>query len=124
MSSTKKWMEQLSDDFGVAASSLAIQKNKSIITLPSPSLNWAIGNGGIVEGKAMLFYGGESGGKSLLAQLAIIEIQKKYPDGICVWFDAEYSFSTEWFIKLGGDADRLLLKQTNNPLKIFDWMWG
>jgi RecA/RadA recombinase len=120
---TNKWMSILTEDFGKAAAELP-EPTDSVISLPSPSLNWAIGNGGLIEGKAICFFGGESGGKSLLMQLALIEIQRKYPDGICVLFDAEYSFNKAWFRQLGGDLDRLYLRQTNDPLKIFDYISG
>lgn len=117
------WMSKLTKKFGEVASNLPSPKD-SVIALPSPSLNWAMGNGGVVEGKAICFYGPESSGKSLLAQLTLIEIQKKYPDAIVMWFDAEYSFSKDWFAKLGGDLDRLVVYATNDPEKIFDFMWN
>ncbi|NJO52549.1 MAG: DNA recombination/repair protein RecA [Leptolyngbyaceae cyanobacterium RM2_2_4] len=116
-----KWMSQLTKDFGKVASEMAVKK-ESIISMPSPSLNWAVGNGGILEGKALCLYGPESGGKSLLMQLMIKEIQRRDPEAIAVLFDAEYSFNSEWFRKLGGDPDRLYVRQTNDPLKIFDYI--
>ena len=118
-----KWMTQLTRDFGAVASSLP-EPTDSVIVMPSPSLNWAIGNGGLIEGKAICFFGPESGGKSLLMQLAIIEIQRKHKDAIGVLFDAEFSFNKAWFRKLGGDLDRLYVRQTNDPLQIFDYMYG
>lgn len=121
--STNKWMSKLVSDFGVIADQIPEPSN-SVIKLPSPSLNWAIGNGGLVEGKALCLYGPESGGKSLLMQLILAEIQKKYPDGICILFDAEYSFNPVWFKKLGGDNGRLVVRQSNDPLKIFDYISG
>jgi len=119
--STKKWMKQLESDFAKVASTMK-RPSDSVIQLASPSLNWAVGNSGIVEGKAVCFFGPESSGKSLLAQLALIELQKKYPESIQILVDAEFSFNRDWFQKLGGDLDRLLVKQTNDPLEIFDWL--
>ena len=118
-----KWMTQLTKDFGTIASELP-SSTDSVFPMPSPSLNWALGNGGFVEGKACIFYGPESSGKSLLAQLALVALQKKYPEGISIWFDAEYSFNKDWFAKLGGDPSRVVVRQTNDPLKIFDYIWG
>ena len=116
-----KWMTQLTKDFGgVMAADLP---DLQVISLPSPSLNWAVGNGGIYEGKAVTFYGPESGGKSLLSLLTMIEIQKADSNAIVAWFDAEYSFNKDWFAKLGGDLTRLVVYQTNDPVKIFDFMW-
>lgn len=118
---TNKWMKKLENDYAKVASSLPAPSD-NVIQLGSPSFNWAVGNGGITEGKAVCFFGPESGGKSLLAQLCLIELQKKHPESIQILIDAEFSFNKEWFQKLGGDLDRLLVKQTNDPLEIFDWM--
>ena len=96
--------------------------SENTIKLDSPSFNWAVGNGGLTEGKAVCFFGPESSGKSLLSQLCLIELQKKYPESIQILIDAEFSFNKDWFQKLGGDLDRLLVKQTNDPIEIFDWM--
>ena len=122
---TNKWMSKLTKDFGTLASDLHEQQNKDMdpITLDSPSLNWAVGNGGFLPGKAVILYGAESGGKSLIAILTIIAHQKANPDSIQIVFDAEYSFSTSWFKKLGGNLDQLIVKQTNDPVKIFDFMF-
>lgn len=118
---TNHWMKKLESDFAKVASSMDRPSDK-VIQLASPSFNWAVGNGGVVEGKAVCFFGPESSGKSLLAQLQLIELQRKYPESIQILIDAEFSFNRDWFQKLGGDLDRLLVKQTNNPLEIFDWM--
>ena len=116
------WMSKLTKDIGILASEIPDATEQRIL-LPSPSFNWAV-NGGLVEGKVATFYGPESGGKSLLMQLGMIEIQKKYPDGICILFDAEYSFNPKWFAKLGGDLDRLVVRKSNDPTKIFDYIYG
>lgn len=118
-----KWLSKLTADFGQVAAKMP-RPTDSVIQLPSPSLNWAIGNNGLIEGKAICFYGGESGGKSLLMQLVLIEIQKKHPEGICILFDAEYAFNPDWFEKLGGDLERLIVRQSNDPTKIFDYIKG
>ncbi len=118
-----KWMSKLTSDFGKVAADIPRPTDK-VIPLASPSMNWAIGNGGLTVGKAICFYGGESGGKSLIMQLTLIEIQKQEPDAICVLFDAEYSFNPDWFKKLGGDLERLYIRQTNDPVKIFDYISG
>lgn len=115
------WMSKLTSDFGVLAAEMP-EPTDNVIQLPSPSLNYCVGNGGIIEGKAVCFFGPESGGKSLLMQLVMIEVQKSSPDAICMLFDAEYSFNKDWFRKLGGDLSRLVVRQTNDPIKIFDYM--
>lgn len=116
-----KWMSKLTSDFAKIAADMP-KPSDSVISLPSPSFNWAVGNGGLTEGKAICFFGPESGGKSLLSQLAMIQLQKKHPDSIQILIDAEFSFNPIWFEKLGGDLTRLIVKQTNDPLEIFDWI--
>ena len=123
MSDTKKWMSRLVKDFGEIADNLPAVTD-DVIKFPSPSLNWALGNGGLTVGKIATFYGPESAGKSLLSMLLMIEIQKKDPEAIVVWFDAEYSFSKTWYEKLGGDLSRTIVRQTNDPILIFDWIFG
>jgi len=117
------WMSKLTKEFGTIAENLPAP-SENIIKFPSPSLNWALGNGGLTEGKIACFYGPESAGKSLLAQILMIEIQRKDPEAIIVWFDAEYSFNKSWFEKLGGDLSRTIVRQTNDPTLIFDWIFG
>ena len=117
------WMAKLTKDFGKAAADMP-KPSQHIVKLPSPSINWVVGNGGLTRGKAVCFYGPESSGKSYLAQLLMIQLQQDFPDGICVWFDAEFSFNPEWFAKLGGDLNRLVVRETNDPTKIFDYIGG
>lgn len=116
-----KWMSKLEGDFAKIAANMP-KPSDHVISLPSPSFNWCVGNSGITEGKAVCFFGPESSGKSLLSQLVLIELQKKYPESIQILIDAEFSFNPTWFQKLGGDLNRLLVKQTNDPLQIFDWL--
>lgn len=116
-----KWMTQLTKGVGEMADNLP-SPSDHIIPMPSPSLNWAVGNGGLVQGKAITLFGPESGGKSLLQQLIYIELQRLFPDGICVHNDAEFAFNKDWFTKLGGDPTRLIVRPTNEPTEIFDYV--
>lgn len=116
-------MSKLTKDFGVLAENTKAP-SENVFRLASPSFNWAVGNGGISEGKVACLFGPESGGKSLLMQLMIIEIQKKYPDSYQILFDAEYSFNKLWFAQLGGNVKKLIVRQSNDPLKIFDYIYG
>jgi RecA/RadA recombinase len=78
--------------------------------------------GGFQPGKVYVPYGPESAGKSLLVMMAVADYQKRDPDAIFVWFDAEFSFNLKLFVKVGGDPERLYLRRTNDPEKIFDYM--
>ncbi len=118
-----KWLSQLDEDFGVLADMIPNTEGE-VFALPSPSLNWATCIGGIKGGKISVLYGPESAGKTTLALLAIIEMQRRDPEGIAMWFDAEFSFNLNLFVKLGGDPKRLLVKKTNDCEKIFDFLAG
>lgn len=118
-----KWMQKLTADFGTIADNLTstllpVQPSRS------PSLNWATGIGGFQPGKISVLYGPESSGKSLLAMMAIADYQKRDKDAIFIWIDAEFSFNLPLFTKVGGDPQRLVVRKTNDPLKIFDYMGG
>lgn len=117
------WMSKLTSEFGDIADSV-LPMNTSTIQLPSPSLNWALGNGGLVSGKSICLYGPESSGKSLLSLIMMAQIQKNDPEAICILFSTEYIFSKEWFVKLGGDPKRLIIRKSNDPVKIFDYIYG
>jgi recombination protein RecA len=90
-----------------------------VIPLPSPGINDAIGFGGIPIGLISQFHGPESSGKTLLAILAVIAAQKKFPDSDVVWLDAEYSLDTAWCKKLGVDLSRLRIVKENTA----DGLW-
>lgn len=44
--STSKWMSKLTSDFGKIADDIP-EPQESVIKMASPSLNWAMGNGGL-----------------------------------------------------------------------------
>jgi recombination protein RecA len=118
---TNKWMQRLVKDFGQVASEMA-KTELPPVPAWSPSLNWATGIGGWKPGKVNVLYGAESSGKSMLAMMAIIELQRRDPEAIAIWFDAEFSFQPSFFKHLGGDPERLVVRRTNNPLQIFDYI--
>ena len=118
-----KWMTQLTSEFGIMASQLKSQEPDPIPAW-SPSLNWATTKRGFVPGKVNIVYGPESCGKSMLAMMEIVELQRRDKEALAIWFDSEFSFNTDFFVKLGGDADRLVVRRSNDPLKIFDYIGG
>lgn len=120
---SNKWLSKLVSDFGVVAEQIDMKLPPPLPTR-SPSLNWATGIGGFQPGKVVVPYGPESSGKSLLAMMAIADAQKLDSEALFVWFDAEFSFNLPLFIKIGGDPKRLVVRKSNDPLKIFDYIGG
>jgi recombination protein RecA len=118
-----KWMSKLTSDFGIIAADID-NSLPDVIPTRSPSLNWALDNGGFQPGKISVLYGPESSGKSLLAMMAIADHQKRDPEAIYLWFDSEFSFNLPLFKKVGGDPKRLVVRKTNDPIKIFDYIGG
>ena len=118
-----KWLSKLTSEFGAVASQLN-NTLPPVVPSRSPSLNWATAIGGFQPGKISVLYGPESSGKSLLAMMAVADAQAKDKDAIFIWFDAEFSFNLPLFVKIGGDASRLIVRKSNDPLKIFDYIGG
>lgn len=118
-----KWLSKLTQDFGTVAAELNTDL-PPVVPSRSPSLNWATAIGGFQPGKISVLYGPESSGKSLLAMMAVADAQAKDKDAIFIWFDAEFSFNLPLFIKIGGDAKRLIVRKSNDPLLIFDYIGG
>jgi len=121
--SKNKWMSKLVADFGTIAEDLSTSIPAPVPSR-SPSLNWATGIGGYQPGKITIAYGAESAGKSLLAMMAVADVQKSDPEAIFIWFDSEFSFNVPLFKKIGGDTSRLVVRKSNDPLKIFDYIGG
>jgi recombination protein RecA len=117
---TNKWMAKLSKELGIYGSEL--KKSKAPVPLPSPSLNWATVAGGFTPGKVTIAYGPESSGKSMICMMAIAELHRQDPDAIAIWFDAEFSFNANMFEKVGGDLNRIVVRPSNDPLTIFDYI--
>lgn len=117
------WLSKMTADFGVLASELNT-KTLPPVSTRSPSLNWATSIGGFQPGKISVLYGPEQAGKSLLAMMAVADVQRTDPTAIFVWFDAEFSFNEPLFKKVGGISKRLIIRKTNDPLKIFDYIGG
>jgi len=77
-----------------------------------PSLNTALGVGGIPKGRITEIWGKESTGKSTLALKIIAEAQKA--GGKAVMIDVEHTFDLEYASKLGVNTKELLFSQPNS----------
>lgn len=72
------------------------------------ALDLALG-GGIPEGLCTMIFGHASAGKTTVSLKAVAAAQRKHPDKIAVWVDAEGTFDETWAEMQGVDLDRLKL---------------
>ncbi len=79
------------------------------ISTGSPSLDIALGIGGIPKGRVVEIYGPESSGKTTLSLHITAEAQKK--GGTVAFVDAEHALDLNYARLIGVDTDELLLSQ-------------
>lgn len=65
--------------------------------------------GGWLTSRAGMLYGERSAGKSTIAMMTAVRAQWAYPDKVVAWIDIEGTFDMDWFVKMGGDPERILL---------------
>jgi len=80
-----------------------------VIPTGSPSLDIALGVGGVPRGRIIEIYGPESSGKTTLAQHIIAETQKK--GGLAAFIDVEHALDPEYAKKTGVRINDLLISQ-------------
>lgn len=95
-----------------------------VIRTGSPSLDLALGVGGIPRGRIIQLAGREGGGKTMLSLLMIAEYQKENPKNNAIFIDAEYTYDPVWARSLGVDTKRVILIRQNEGNKIFDGIIG
>ncbi|MBM4318660.1 MAG: recombinase RecA [Deltaproteobacteria bacterium] len=74
-----------------------------------PSLDLALGTGGLPRGRVIEVFGPESSGKTTLALHAIAQVQQE--GGLAAFIDAEHAFDAGYARKLGVQVERLLVSQ-------------
>jgi recombination protein RecA len=80
-----------------------------VISTGSPSLDIAMGIGGLPRGRVIEIYGPESSGKTTLALHAVAECQKA--GGVAAFIDAEHALDPTYSAKLGVNVEELLISQ-------------
>ncbi len=83
-----------------------------VLSSGSLALNEALGVGGYPRGRVVEVYGPESSGKTTLALHAIAGVQAQ--GGIAAFIDAEHALDVGYAVKLGVDADSLLVAQPDH----------
>ena len=103
---------QANEMFG--AGSLTLCRGGPILDVPtistgSPSVDIALGIGGLPYGRIVEIYGPESSGKTTLCQHVVANVQKA--GGICAFIDTEHALDPTYAESIGVDVDSLLLSQ-------------
>lgn len=87
-----------------------LTKEYNYVTTPLPIFNIALSgkiDGGLTPGVTIL--AGKSGvGKTLLSWLGAASFQRKYPDGIVLFYDSEFGTKKEYLQGLGIDVSRVI----------------
>jgi recombination protein RecA len=79
------------------------------ISTGSPSLDIALGVGGLPRGRIIEIFGPESSGKTTLTLHCVAEAQKA--GGVAAFVDAEHALDTSYAKKIGVNLDELLVSQ-------------
>lgn len=79
------------------------------ISTGSPSLDIALGIGGVPRGRVIEVYGPESSGKTTLSLHIIANAQKD--GGVAAFVDAEHALDPSYAKKIGVNVDELLISQ-------------
>ncbi len=86
-----------------------VDREIPVISTGSPSLDIALGVGGLPAGRVVEVFGPESSGKTTLALHAVAEAQRK--GGVAAFIDAEHALDVTYASKLGVNVDELLVSQ-------------
>lgn len=81
----------------------------SVIKTGAPSLDIALGIGGLPRGRVIEIFGPESSGKSTLALHVVANAQKN--GGVAAYIDAEHALDPGYATKIGVNIDELLISQ-------------
>lgn len=95
-----------------------------VIKTGSPSLDYALGIGGMPRGRIIQLAGKESSGKTLLSLLCMKSWLDENPDNTVMFIDAEYTYDASWARQLGVDTRRVIVAKTNDAKKIFEGLLG
>ncbi|NCF71594.1 MAG: recombinase RecA [Chlamydiales bacterium] len=104
-------LSQIKKQFGEGAIMSFGEQAKGVDVIPtgSPSLDLALGTGGVPKGRVVEIYGPESSGKSTLATHIVANAQKQ--GGVCAYIDAEHALDPSYAQKIGVNLKELLISQ-------------
>lgn len=102
--------ERFTKAFGAGSLEIGEKINPyEVISTGSLALDYALGVGGIVEGRLVEIWGPEGIGKTRIALMAVAEAQKKHRDKYAAIIDVEQKVDKAWAAAHGVDLKRLYL---------------
>lgn len=120
-------LTQIERHFGKGAvmrlGEIAHQLEVESIPTGSPSLDLALGIGGIPRGRVTEVFGAEASGKTTVTLHVIAEAQKM--GGTCAFIDVEHALDPVYAKRLGVDIDNLLISQPDygeQSMEIADYL--
>lgn len=117
-----KWLKQLKaydDAVDYEYDSFAPE---NCLYTPSPYFNWIFANKsqGVPKNASILLLSEQKAGKSLSCYAMILEMQRRDPEGIAIYFNTELRGALQHNVFPGIDKDRLVIYDTKDPEEIFD----
>jgi recombination protein RecA len=94
--------------FVLGSDSMAL-KIRGVISTQCPTIDAAIGRGGIPLARLTVIHGGEGGGKTTLALHICAEVQKQ--GGLVVYMDKEYKLDPDYAKAVGVDTNKFIINQ-------------
>jgi recombination protein RecA len=113
-------VKEIKDRFGEGSiMKLGDVKRVDVAAFPtgSPSLDIALGIGGVPRGRVIEIYGPESSGKTTLALNIVANAQK---EGTAAFIDAEHALDPAYAKKIGVNLEDLLISQPDNGEQALD----
>jgi len=84
-------------------------KIRGVLSTQCPTIDAAIGRGGVPLGRLTIIHGSEGSGKTTLALHLVAECQ--HQGGLALYMDKEYKLDPEYAKKVGVDTSRLIISQ-------------
>jgi RecA/RadA recombinase len=117
-----KWLKQLKQYEDAVKFEYDSFAPENCLYTPSPYFNWIFANksNGIPKNSSVLFFSEPKAGKSLSIYAMVMEMQKRDPEGIAIYFNTELRGALQKDVFKDMDQDRLVIYDTNDPVEIFD----
>jgi hypothetical protein len=124
MAKGNKWLSSFREYEDVVDPTFDAQAKENCMFFPSPSFNWLFKTrgGGCPKGCGILLDAEQKAGKSLMCQALVQEMHQTDPEGVAIYINTERRGKYQSSFFEGIDHDRLLIRDTDQPKDIFDFL--